>query len=88
MFSDCRNVRPLKFDFYFKHKGIEILIEYQGQQHYSALDYFGGEDAYQQRLTNDAIKRQWAKEGGCILIEIPYTVPFDHMVGYIAEYLP
>ena len=40
-FNDCRHQRPLPFDFYLPE--FNMCIEFQGRQHYEAVDYFGGE---------------------------------------------
>ena len=41
IFKDLYDQSPLHYDFYIPSK--RVLIEYQGQQHYVAVDYFGGE---------------------------------------------
>ena len=49
-------------------------IEYQGIQHYSPVDFFGGEDALAYRKELDAVKRELCEENGVRLIEWPYEV--------------
>lgn len=53
---------------------INFGIEYQGEQHYKPVDFFGGERSFldQKRLDNE--KRKLSEENGVILIEWPYTV--------------
>lgn len=70
-FQDCKNIRPLPFDFYLPDKN--ICIEYQGRQHYMAVDYFGGVDSFNKQQYNDNIKRQYCTENNIELVEIPYT---------------
>lgn len=48
------------------------LIEYDGIQHYKAIDYFGGEDRFKLQQCNDTIKNQYAKEHNLSLFRIPY----------------
>lgn len=70
-FVDCCNKRPLPFDFYLPEHN--ICIEYQGKQHYEAVDLFGGDEGFEYRRKNDEIKRKYCKENEINLIEIPYT---------------
>ena len=67
---------PLSFDFgvYDNKDELIFLIEYQGQQHYKPVDYFGGEEKFQQQQFHDELKREYAEEYiGVPLLEIPYT---------------
>ena len=82
-FDDLRNTLPLHYDFYLPKEN--ILIEYQGVQHYEPRDYFGGLKAYKRQLHNDDIKRQYAKDNGYKLIEIPYTVNTQEKINKYIE---
>jgi hypothetical protein len=61
----------LSFDFYLPNE--RICIEYNGQQHYKSCDIFGGEEGFEKQQIRDNIKRQYCKDNGIKLIEIPYT---------------
>ena len=50
-----------------------ILIEYNGIQHYEAVDYFGGEEQFKKQKEHDKRKRDYAKKHGYKLITIKYT---------------
>ena len=50
-----------------------LLIEYQGIQHFKPIDTFGGEERFKYQQEKDNIKRAFAKENNIKLIEIPYT---------------
>lgn len=64
----------LYFDFaIFKNNSIQSLIEYQGQQHYEPVEYFGGTEHFLKQQKNDELKRQYCLEHNIPLIEIPYT---------------
>lgn len=69
-FDDCRNIKPLPFDFYLPE--LSTCIEYNGQQHYRSVEYFGGDDGYEYRRRNDEIKRSYCDENGISLVVIPY----------------
>lgn len=73
-FPDLKGKRNfLKFDFaIFKDEKIEYLIEFQGEQHYTPIDFFGGEDSFNKQKEFDQIKREYCKKRGIALIEIPY----------------
>lgn len=86
VFGELRDKYPLRYDFHIKNKN--ILIEYQGIQHYNPIDYFGGKDQYKVQLYHDKLKRDYAKEHNYILIEIPYTVNTQEKVNkYLDKYL-
>lgn len=61
--------KPLRYDFYVDGK---FLIEFHGQQHYEANDFFGGEEAFTKRLYYDDIKEHYAHGEGIPLLIIPY----------------
>ena len=87
IFKECKDKRPLPFDFYFVHNDIEYLIEYQGEQHYKVVEHWGGEDGLKLRQEHDTIKRNFAKEG-FELIEIPYTIKTDkQFAGFLSQKL-
>ena len=60
------------YDFYLPDR--DILIEYQGVQHYRPVKYFGGEDAYKKQVEIDNLKRDNASKEDLWLVEIPYTL--------------
>lgn len=70
-FEDLVNINALKFDFYLPQ--YNIAIEYNGIQHYEAIDYFGGEKRLQSQQECDKIKVDWCNSHGIKLLVIPYT---------------
>lgn len=71
-FNDLKDKSFLSYDFYIPDQN--ILIEYQGLQHYQPIDYFGGDDRFTVQQKHDQIKLDYAKEHGYNLIAVPYTV--------------
>jgi len=63
--------RPLRFDFcVFNDDGsVDFLIEYQGKQHYKAIDRWGGKRGLERQQYNDAMKRRY-----CIVKQIPLVI--------------
>lgn len=72
-FSECLNHRTgrvLKFDFYIPSKN--LLIEYDGEQHFKAIDFFGGIKELENRQNLDKIKNRYANDNGFKLLRIPF----------------
>ena len=85
-FDDCRNIRPLPFDFYLPK--YNTCIEYNGVQHYKPVDYFGGEDSYKQQVKNDTIKREYCEKNEIGLITVSYKYDTKEKVSnYILSQL-
>lgn len=70
-FDDCIYKRKLRFDFYLPD--YNVCIEFQGLQHYIAVDYMGGDVDFQNRQIRDNIKKEYCKSNNIYLIEIPYN---------------
>jgi len=47
---------------------LNIGIEYQGKQHFEAVDFFGGEESFIKNIERDLRKKQLCEENGCLLI--------------------
>ena len=56
-FPNLRYKHKLRFDFYLPDNN--LCIEYQGQQHFYAIDIFGGEEGFLLRKKNDILKKEW-----------------------------
>ncbi len=52
---------------------LALGVEYQGLQHYQAVDFFGGTEAFAERKRLDAKKKRLCKQKGVKLVEIKYT---------------
>ena len=75
--KECRDINPLKFDFYIPD--YNLCIEFQGEQHYRPYYYnnFAKNKEEAQRMFDDTqrrdqIKRDFCKQRGIKLLEIPY----------------
>jgi len=64
----------LVFDFVvFDDDGrIDFLIEFQGEQHYTSVDHFGGQKHLQVQKHNDAQKRRFCLSKDYALVTIPF----------------
>ena len=81
IFEDLMDKKHLRYDFFIPKK--KILVEYHGKQHFEAVDHFGGEKALQETQRRDKIKKDYAKENGYHLVEIPYTATSPEQVRKI-----
>ena len=59
----------LSYDFFVDDY---LLIEIQGEQHYRAIEWYGGEEQYKKQQEHDRRKREFAKENDYELLEILY----------------
>ena len=70
-FSDLRDKLPLRYDFaIYYDKDSFILLEYNGDQHFKNVEYFGGNEEFKKRIIHDNMKREYAKNNNIELFEI------------------
>lgn len=69
-FLNCRNIKPLPFDFYLPNHN--ICIEYQGEQHYTNKSFFGSENQLTYIKKNDEIKLIYCSTNNLKLFTISY----------------
>ena len=68
------NNKRLRYDFaILENNSVKYLIEFDGEQHFKEIEYFGGKQQLDKTKKNDEIKNQWAKKNNIPLIRIPYT---------------
>lgn len=87
-FDDLKSTKgyPLRFDFavFDDNDKLNFLIEYQGEQHYEATKYWGGQEGLNQRIEYDNIKKQYCNNNKIKLIEITC---FDNLEQRLQEVL-
>lgn len=69
-FASCKDKRELPFDFYIPN--LNLIIEYDGEQHFKPKEKFGGEDGFINTIIHDAIKNQYCEDNKIKIIRIPY----------------
>ena len=74
-YSECRNILPLPFDFYLPD--LNLLIEYDGRQHFESIDLWGGEEEFEKRKINDNIKNSFCEKNGIPLLRISHLEDVD-----------
>lgn len=75
VFDDCKDKRNLPFDIYLDE--YDVLIEYQGEQHYrpvrySTQTYESSNEKFLYTKRHDEIKEKYCKDNNIKLIKIPY----------------
>jgi hypothetical protein len=80
-FNGCRHKGQLSYDFYIP--SLNLLIEFNGEQHFKPIKWFGGPKTYGDIKKRDAIKTKWAKDNNYQLLHIKYTD--FYRVGEILE---
>jgi len=82
--KDCRNRRPLPFDFVVlkKDNNLLFLIEYDGEQHYFPARFSKNKEKMNNKLIqiqkHDKIKDEYCKNNNIRLLRIPYW-DFDNI---------
>ena len=74
----------LSYDFYLP--SYNLLIEFQGKQHYEPIKWFGGEEKFKYQQEHDKRKREYAKLHNIELMEIPYW-DFDNIKSILESRL-
>lgn len=85
---ECKNIRPLPFDFAVLNSDNEViyLVEYQGEQHYKPKF---GKDNFIKTQQRDKIKFDFCKKNDISLIRIPYKrlYSYSKLEIYVFEFL-
>jgi hypothetical protein len=68
IFSDCKYIRSLRFDFYLP--SYNLCIEYNGRQHYEPI--WGKKELERITLT-DSVKKSYCADNNIFLVEIKYN---------------
>lgn len=63
--------KEARYDFYIP--SLNVLIEFDGKQHFKPEEFFGGEQKFITTKAHDKEKNEWAHAHGIQIIRIPYT---------------
>lgn len=79
-FNDCREEKPLPFDFYLPE--YNSIIEYDGEHHYFPIDFSGygkewAEQYFEKTIMHDEIKNEYCKKNNIHLLRIPYFADIE-----------
>lgn len=81
-FNDCKNINILPFDFYLPE--LNCCIEYDGEQHYRPISYFGGVKMFNDVVYRDGLKTAYCENNGIKLLRIRYD---DDIIHTLKEFL-
>lgn len=86
-FDGLKDQKPLRFDFSLEFNGkVVCLIEYQGEQHFKAVEHFGGMEGFQLRQKHDAMKFQYCQQHKIPLFYIRYDEDLDQRLAQIIQW--
>ena len=81
-FIDCGGNRPFPFDFFLP--GLNICIEFDGEQHFEESRLF---KHHETTRAHDELKNKYCEENGLNLIRIPYT-EYDNIPVILGTLIP
>jgi hypothetical protein len=84
-YCDCKDKNTLPFDF--KISNLDIIIEYDGEQHTRAFSTFGGEEALKLIKAHDIIKNDYCMENNITLFRINYKQDTIVEMNYIIWFI-
>lgn len=87
-FDDCVNPftsYKFRFDFYFPN--YNCCIEYDGEQHFKPVEYWGGERGFEEQQYKDKLKNNYCLSHSIRLVRIPYTEYDNLTFPYIQDIL-
>ncbi|MEY8215079.1 MAG: DUF723 domain-containing protein, partial [Colwellia sp.] len=85
LFTYARSRKYLfRYDFFIS--SYNLLIEYDGQQHFKSVDIWGGDEAFKRLQVNDQKKNLWAENNGYKLLRIAYS-DFDNIEKILSEHI-
>ena len=76
----------LRWDFIIKTNEEPLFIEYDGKQHYEAITFWGGEEAFKKTKEYDKLKNDYCNDNGYLLLRIPYT-EYEHIEKLVVEFI-
>jgi very-short-patch-repair endonuclease len=78
-FDGCRYKNCLPFDFYLPD--YNLCIEFDGEQHFTVVEAWGGEEGLKQRKKKDKIKTDFCLRNGIKLIRIRYDENIEEKIN-------
>ena len=80
-FKDCKNIKPLPFDFYLPDHN--TCVEYNGEQHYKSFKFFGGYEKLVKTQKNDNLKLEYCKTNNINLVVINDIKNIEKFLGFL-----
>lgn len=83
-FENCKHIFLLRYDFYLPN--YNVCIEFDGEQHFSPKEVFGGEEAFLKTQYRDNIKNEYCEQNNIKLLRIPYW-DIDNIDNILTDFL-
>lgn len=85
---ECKYKYSLPFDNALLDSDNKLicLFEYQGEQHYKPIKYFGGEEKFKETKLRDQIKKDFCQEHNIPLLIIPYW-EYNNMENLVDDFI-
>jgi hypothetical protein len=74
---------PQSLDIYLSD--YNIGIEYQGTQHSTPVEHFGGAKAFELQQERDARKQDLCRQNGCVLIEVHPDYQLEQVIAQVKD---
>lgn len=84
-FKDCKYVNMLPFDFYIPD--LNMVIEFDGIQHFKPIKQFGGEKEFEKVKIKDKIKSEYCENNSIHLLRISYEDNIQKKLDVIKEHI-
>lgn len=80
-FEDCKYVNKLRFDFALLNDKCEVfyLIEFDGIQHFMPIEFFGGDNGYENTKKRDNIKNEYCNNNNIKLLRLNYNMDINEI---------
>ena len=83
---DLKYKNNLHFDFWLPQ--YRMAIEYDGEQHYKSIPFWGGKLGSEHRQKRDYLKDEYCKKHSITLVRIPYTISTNKEIkAILTKYL-
>ena len=84
-FSELKHKRLLYYDFYLPD--YKLCIEYDGEQHFKSIDYWGGDKSFEELKMRDNLKNEYCKDNNISLLRLTYKETESEIEERIINFL-
>jgi len=75
----------LRCDFYLPEKN--VVIEYNGEQHYKPNEFYGGKKGFELTQKRDKIKKEYCLNNGIDFLEIKFSDDIETKLKIYLEWI-
>lgn len=84
-FSDLKHKRLLYYDFYLPE--LNMCIEYDGEQHFKSILWWGGDNLFKELQLRDKLKNEYCKKHNIPLLRLTYKDSDESVRSKILNFL-